>query len=56
MVRSWLSRSHSGVREIAGLAVLYGLYEVIRGAGTENVQTAMSHTNDIVAVEQALGV
>ena len=56
MVRSWLSRSHSGTREIAGLAVLYALYEVIRGAGTENVQAAMAHTADIVAVEQALGV
>ncbi|MCZ7588548.1 MAG: phosphatase PAP2 family protein [Gaiella sp.] len=56
MVRSWLSRSHSGTREIAGLAVLYGLYEVIRGAGTENVQAAMTHTADIVAVEQALGL
>ena len=32
MVRSWLSRSHSGAREIAGLAALYGLYEVVRGA------------------------
>jgi hypothetical protein len=56
MVRSWLSQSHSGAREIGGLVVLYGLYEVIRGAGTENVQAAMSHTADIVAVEQALGV
>lgn len=56
MVRSWLSRSHSGTREIAGLALLYGLYEVIRGAGTENVHAAMRHTDDIVAVEQALGV
>ena len=56
MVRSWLSRSHSGTREIAGLAVLYGLYEVVRGAGTENVRTAMRHTADIVAVEQALGI
>lgn len=56
MVRSWLSQSHSGTREIAGLAVLYGLYEVIRGAGTENVQAAMRHTDDIVAVEQSLGV
>ena len=56
MVRSWLSRSHSGAREIAGLVVLYGLYEVVRGAGGENVETAMSHTADIVAVEQALGV
>ena len=56
MLRSWLSTSHSGAREIAGLAALYGLYEVVRGAGGENVQAAMSHTADIVAVEQALGV
>ncbi len=56
MVRNWLSQSHSGTREIAGLAALYGLYEVIRGAGTENVQAAMRHTDDIVAVEQSLGV
>lgn len=56
MVRSWLSRPHSGTREIAGLVLLYGLYEVIRGAGTENIQAAMRHTDDIVAVEQALGI
>lgn len=56
MVRSWLSRSHSGMREIAGLAALYGLYEVIRGAGHANVDVAMRHTDDIVAVEQTLGV
>jgi hypothetical protein len=56
MVRSWLSRSHSGAREIAGLAVLYGLYEVVRGAGGENVQVAMQNTADIVAVERAVGL
>lgn len=56
MVRSWLSRSHSGAREIAGLAVLYGVYEVIRGAGGENVEAAMRNTAEIVEVEQALGV
>jgi PAP2 superfamily len=56
MVRSWLSRSHSGTREIAGLAVLYGVYEVIRGAGGENVQTALRNTGDIVALEQAVGI
>jgi len=56
MVRSWLSQSHSGAREIAGLAALYGLYEVVRGAGGENVQAAMSHTADIVEVERTLGV
>ena len=56
MVRSWLSQSHSGAREIAGLAVLYGLYEVVRGAGGENVQAAMSHTADIIDIERTLGV
>jgi PAP2 superfamily len=56
MVRSWLSRSHSGTREIAGLALLYGVYEVIRGAGGEDVQTALRNTGDIVALEQAAGI
>jgi PAP2 superfamily protein len=56
MVRAWLSRSHSGAREIAGLVLLYGAYELIRGAGDANVATAMRHTDDIVAVEQGLGI
>jgi hypothetical protein len=56
MVRAWLSNPHSGAREIAGLAALYGLYEVIRGAGGENVQAALRNTADIVAVEQKLGI
>jgi PAP2 superfamily len=56
MVRTWLSRSHSGAREIAGLAALYGLYEVVRGAGGENVQAALANTADIVAFEQATGI
>jgi hypothetical protein len=56
MLRSWLSHSHSGAREIGGLAVLYGLYEVVRGAGGENIQAAMQNTADIVAVERAVGL
>lgn len=56
MVRTWLSQSHSGTREIAGLAVLYGIYEVIRGAGGEDVQTALRNTGDLVALEQAIGI
>ena len=56
MVRTWLSRSHSGAREIAGLAALYGLYEVVRGAGGEDVQAALANTADIVALEQATGI
>jgi PAP2 superfamily len=56
MVRAWLSRSHSGVREIAALGVLYGVYEIVRGAGGENVDAAMRNTADIVAVERAVGM
>jgi hypothetical protein len=56
MFRRWLAQSHSGAREIAGLAALYGLYEVVRGAGGENVQAALANTADIVAVEQAVGI
>ncbi|MBA2293955.1 MAG: phosphatase PAP2 family protein [Actinobacteria bacterium] len=55
-MRSWLSRSHSGVREVAAIAFLYGLYEVVRGAGGENVEAARQNTADIVALEQAAGV
>ena len=36
--------------------MLYGVYEVIRGAGGENVQAAMQNTADIVALEQAAGI
>ena len=56
MVRAWLSNPHSGAREIAGLAALYGVYEVIRGAGGENVQAALRNTADIVAFEQRAGI
>ena len=56
MIRSWLSRSHSGTREIAALIALYGLYEVVRGAGGENLQAALSHTDEIVAFEQTVGI
>ena len=56
MIRTWLSRSHSGAREIAGLTVLYGIYELIRGFGGENVQAAMRNTADLVAVEKAIGL
>ena len=56
MFRSWLSHSHSGAREIGGLAVLYGLYEVIRGAGGESAEAALANTADIVAVERAVGI
>ena len=56
MLRGWLSRSNSGAREIAGLVALYGVYELVRGVGGEDVDAAMRHTADLVAVEQALGI
>ena len=56
MVRSWFSRSHSGLHELGALALLYGVYEVVRGAPGENVQAAMRHTSEIVALEQSVGV
>ena len=56
MLRAWLSRSHSGLHELGALALLYGVYEVVRGAPGENVQAAMRHTSEIVALEQSVGV
>jgi hypothetical protein len=55
-LRDWLSRSHSGLREIVGLALLYALYEVVRGAGGQDVDAAMRHTADIVDLERSLGI
>ena len=56
MVRSWFSRSHSGLQELGALAVLYAFYEVVRGVPSENVETAMRHTSEIVALEQSVGI
>jgi hypothetical protein len=56
MLRSWLSRSHSGLTEIGGLAVLYGVYEVVRGVGGERFDTAIANTGRIVSVERHLHV
>jgi hypothetical protein len=56
MLREWLSRSHSGAQEIGGLAVLYGIYELVRGAGGEDVNAAIRHAADIVDLERSLGI
>lgn len=56
MVRSWLAQSHSGAAELGGLAVLYAVYEVVRGVGGENYSAAFANTRDIVDLEQRLGV
>ena len=36
--------------------VLYSLYEVVRGVPSENVEAAMRHTSEIVALEQGVGI
>jgi hypothetical protein len=56
MVRSWFSRSHSGLHELGALALLYALYEVVRGVPSENVEAAMRHTTEIVDLEQSIGI
>lgn len=52
----WFTHSNSGRRELAGLALLYGVYEVVRGFGGEDYEAAFAHTADIVALERSLGV
>lgn len=56
MLRAWLSTSHSGLREVGGLALLYGVYEVVRGLGGGDYDAALDHTASIVALERSLGV
>ena len=50
------ARPHSGRVELAALAVLYGVYELVRGFGGENWIAARAHTADIVALEQRLSL
>ncbi|HWI06247.1 MAG TPA: phosphatase PAP2 family protein [Solirubrobacteraceae bacterium] len=53
---STAARPHSGRVELATLALLYGVYEAIRGAGGENWAAARANTADIVALERRLGL
>jgi hypothetical protein len=50
------ARPHSGRIELAALAVLYGLYEAVRGFGGENWVAARAHTADIVGLERSLSL
>ena len=54
--RRFLADPHSGSVELAALAVLYGLYELVRGFGGENWEAALAHTRDIIALEEQLSV
>jgi hypothetical protein len=55
-IRSFLASPHTGAIELAALAGLYAVYELVRGFGGENWDTALAHTQDIVALEQRLSV
>jgi hypothetical protein len=48
--------AHSGKVELAGIAVLYGLYEGVRGFGSASLGTARAHTAEIVALERQVGI
>jgi hypothetical protein len=54
--RRFLANPHRGPVELAALAVLYGVYEVVRGFGSENWETAFANTANIVALEQRLSL
>jgi hypothetical protein len=56
MSRSVISRSHGGVREVAGLVLLYAVYEIVRGFGGVDFDAARLHTADIVSLERSLHV
>ena len=49
-----LSRRHRALVEIAALSSLYGVYELVRGAGDASLAVARDHTADIVSLERTL--
>ncbi len=55
-IHRFFASPHGGRAEIAALAALYGVYEVVRGFGGENWQAALANTRDIVALEQRLSL
>lgn len=55
-LKSLLARPHGGVAEVAALFALYGLYEFVRGFGSATLAVARGHAENIVKLEQSLGV
>jgi hypothetical protein len=51
-LRNFASSPRRGVAEVATLAALYGVYEVVRGQGHATLAAARGHTDDIVALER----
>ena len=56
MFSSSLSRPHRAAVEVGILALLYAVYEAVRGAGDASLSVARDHTADIVALERSLHV
>jgi hypothetical protein len=55
-VRGLASSPHRGLVEVATLAALYGVYEVIRGQGHATYAAAMANTDWIVDLERSLHI
>ncbi len=55
-MKSVFAQTHRGRLELALAAVLYGLYEIVRGFASDSYELARAHTDSIVAFEQALGL
>ena len=51
-----LARPHRAAAELGLLAALYGVYELVRGAGDASLAVARDHTSDIVSLERTLHV
>jgi hypothetical protein len=56
MLRTTLSHPHRALVEVGGLAALYALYELVRGAGHTSLQAARAHADAIVSLERDLNV
>lgn len=49
-------RVHTGWQEFAALALLYVVYEIVRGFRHEDLRTAVDHAQRIVHLEQSVGL
>ena len=55
-MKSVFAQTHRGRLELALAAVLYGLYEIVRGFASDSYELARAHTDSIVAFERSLGL
>jgi hypothetical protein len=55
-LRQVFAAPHSGLVELAGVVVLYALYEVLRGFGDLDFATARRNTASIVELERSLNI